>query len=245
MFDKRTHCLFVSVVAHALVIVIVLCQPKLAPVKHVIVSVTSAARGEPLWILASIDRPAPSGPAATEFQPHSKIVPAGLITAAEPGPTGNDDAVPPVDTEATNIGLVLESSAPVVRTNLKDIPRLDTDTSKSVAVQPPEIFSAAADGITADNQNSVIVEPAHVIKQVIPDYPHNARVARVQGQVLLKATITETGKVEDIVVVEGHPLLIEAAVAAVSRWRYEPAKLHGVPTRSPLNITVHFRLRFD
>jgi TonB family protein len=152
-----------------------------------------------------------------------------------------------VDTESRDLGVVLESSAPVVRTSLKDIPRIDTEsgTGKSVAVQPAEFFSAQADGTGTGNQNAVIVEPARVIKQVLPDYPHKAKIARVQGKVLLRATITENGSVEDVEVVEGHPLLIDAAVAAISRWRYEPAKLHGVPTRAPLNITVNFRLTFD
>jgi TonB family protein len=244
MFDTRPHGLFVSVVAHVLVVV-VLCQPKLAPIKHVTVKVASARRTEPLWMLASMDRPASAGIAAMEPPRRGGIVSDSLVEADQSRRSGDDDAVPPVDPDASDIGVVLESSAPVIRTNLKDIPRLASGRIESAAVQPPAFFDTPGDRIGTENPNSVIVEPAHVIKQVIPDYPHKAKMARVQGEVVLKATITETGSVEDIVVVEGNPLLIEAAVTAVSRWRYEPAKLRGVPTRSPLNITVHFRLTFN
>src|SRR5262249_36981796 len=106
MFDKRTHCVSVSVVAHVLVVVVVLSQPhqlKLAPIKQGSVRVTSARRTEPLWMLASIDRPAPAGPAPTGSQKHSGIV-REMVVPAEQSRTAADDAVPPVDNQAKDIG---------------------------------------------------------------------------------------------------------------------------------------------
>lgn len=195
-------------------------------------------------MLADIHTPVPARPAPTESGRRNGIVPDS-VPSENSQPPIDQDAVPPVDTEASDIRVVPVSSAPVVRLNLKDIPTLATENRKSGAVQPTEFFSSPAAGTEIDSGNSVIVEPARVIKQIIPEYPRKAKAARVQGQVLLKATITETGAVEDIVVIEGHPLLIDAAVAALSHWRYEPAKLHGVPTRAPLNVRVNFRLTFS
>jgi protein TonB len=88
------------------------------------------------------------------------------------------------------------------------------------------------------------VESVRLLKQVLPVYPSLARNARVQGSVILEVTVGTSGKVEEVNVVEGHPMLIAAAVDAVRQWRYEPAKLNDVPTSSSVRITVVFRLEF-
>ena len=76
-----------------------------------------------------------------------------------------------------------------------------------------------------------------------PVYPPMARQARVQGDVRLTAIIDRTGKVTELKVLEGNPLLIGAARSAVERWRYRPTLLHGQPVEVVTIITVEFRLR--
>jgi TonB family protein len=88
------------------------------------------------------------------------------------------------------------------------------------------------------------VEPARLLTRSIPIYPALAKTARIQGIVVLEAAISETGELENITVVSGHPLLIDSAVEAVRQWRYEPAKLDGSPTRSSVRISVNFKLEF-
>lgn len=75
-----------------------------------------------------------------------------------------------------------------------------------------------------------------------PEYPEMARRARVEGVVRLKAVIDEHGRVTDVVVTGSVPLLDDAAVAAVKRWRYRPATLNGEPIRVYLNVGVTFAL---
>jgi len=87
-----------------------------------------------------------------------------------------------------------------------------------------------------------IREPAKV-RDVAPVYPPLAMAARVQGPVVLRCVITTEGRVSEIVVVSGHPLLDDAAVAAVSRWRYRPTLLNGEPVSVILTVTVTFSLR--
>jgi protein TonB len=65
----------------------------------------------------------------------------------------------------------------------------------------------------------------------------------VQGPVVLQCVITTEGKVSEVVVVRGHPLLDEAAVAAVRAWRYRPTLLNGEPVSVILTVTVTFSLR--
>jgi protein TonB len=76
---------------------------------------------------------------------------------------------------------------------------------------------------------------------VSPVYPKLARQARVQGTVVLEAIVTADGKVAEIKVISGHPLLVEAAINCVKLWEYEPTLLNGVPTPVILTAKVHFQ----
>jgi protein TonB len=81
------------------------------------------------------------------------------------------------------------------------------------------------------------------VRHVAPAYPPLAVAARVQGSVTLECVIGEDGRVSEIVVVRGHPLLDEAAADAVRQWRYTPTLLNGVRVSVILTVVVAFRLR--
>ncbi len=57
---------------------------------------------------------------------------------------------------------------------------------------------------------------------VPPAYPEMAKSMHLAGTVKVQITITPQGAVRDAKVVGGHPLLADAAVRAISKWRYEP-----------------------
>jgi protein TonB len=80
------------------------------------------------------------------------------------------------------------------------------------------------------------------IKDVQPLYPNMARVAHVQGDVVLRATISKTGMIENLTVVSGHPILIQAAMDAVKQWRYRPYMLNTEPVEVDTIITVKFHM---
>ncbi len=82
--------------------------------------------------------------------------------------------------------------------------------------------------------------PPRRIHYVAPEYPELARVARVGGTVVLDCTIGSDGRVEDVRLLSGHPLLDDAAVQAVRQWAYTPTRLNGVPVRVLLTVTVRF-----
>jgi TonB family protein len=81
------------------------------------------------------------------------------------------------------------------------------------------------------------------IRQVNPVYPDIAKSARVQGIVILEATIGPEGRVRDVRVLRGIPLLDQAAIDAVRQWEYTPTLLNGVPVAVIMTITVNFSLR--
>jgi protein TonB len=88
----------------------------------------------------------------------------------------------------------------------------------------------------------LIREPKKV-RDVPPLYPSIAREARIQGVVILEATITPQGRVQDVKVLRGVPALDEAAVEAVKQWTYTPTLVDGVPVGVVLTVTVNFILR--
>jgi protein TonB len=74
-----------------------------------------------------------------------------------------------------------------------------------------------------------------------PDYPVLARQAHLSGVVIIEAVIDEQGKVTAMRVVSGHPILIPAAMSAVSKRRYEPTVLDGEATPIDLRVEISFR----
>jgi protein TonB len=86
------------------------------------------------------------------------------------------------------------------------------------------------------------VMQGYLVQRVQPDYPPLARQARVQGTVVLAANINEQGRIENLQVTSGHPMLVAAAIAAVRRWRYRPFRLNGEPVEVNTQITVVFSL---
>jgi protein TonB len=78
--------------------------------------------------------------------------------------------------------------------------------------------------------------------QVKPDYPPLAKQAHIQGPVVLKAVIGKDGKVQNLQIVSGHPMLSQSALRAVQQWRYKPYYLNGQPTEVETTITVNFSL---
>ncbi len=86
------------------------------------------------------------------------------------------------------------------------------------------------------------VTAASIITQTRPIYPPLARQARIQGNVVLHAIIDKDGKVAQLEVVSGHPLLVQAALDAVKQWRYRPTLLNGEPVEVDTTITVTFTM---
>jgi protein TonB len=86
------------------------------------------------------------------------------------------------------------------------------------------------------------VQEALVIARPNPVYPPLARQARIQGNVVLHAIIDKDGKVSELQVISGHPLLVQSALEAVKNWRYRPTQLNGDPVEVDTTITVSFVL---
>jgi periplasmic protein TonB len=65
---------------------------------------------------------------------------------------------------------------------------------------------------------------------------------RVQGPVVLAAIISKAGTIEHLQLISGHPMLVPAAIEAVSQWRYRPYILNGEAIEVETQVTVNFIL---
>jgi protein TonB len=86
------------------------------------------------------------------------------------------------------------------------------------------------------------VVAAKLLAQPQPVYPPLARQARIQGNVVLHAIIDKDGRVGELQVISGHPLLVQSALEAVKNWRYQPTQLNSEPVEVDTTITVSFVL---
>lgn len=77
-----------------------------------------------------------------------------------------------------------------------------------------------------------------------PLYTEEARAARLQGVVIVRAIVDADGSVRDVEVLKGLPLgLDRQTVETVREWRFEPARRNGQPVPVFLNITVSFTVQ--
>lgn len=83
---------------------------------------------------------------------------------------------------------------------------------------------------------------SNLLFKVDPAYPPLARQARIQGTVRLRAVIGKDGRVRDVQLLRGHPLLAPAALDAVKDWAYRPTLLNGQPVEVLTEIDVPFTL---
>jgi TonB family protein len=123
------------------------------------------------------------------------------------------------------------------------------------AMEPPPM---ALDSHNSDTLNGVLASPGekpalairisqgvsdgYLVRRVKPVYPPQALLMRQQGTVHLQAFITEKGAVENVKVIDGSPMLAQAAADAVRRWQYRPYQLNGAPVNVMTDVTVNFKL---
>jgi TonB family protein len=83
------------------------------------------------------------------------------------------------------------------------------------------------------------------IRKVQPPYPPIAKAARASGPVEVQVLISETGEVIEATVINGHPLLRDAALQAARQWQFKPIELSGKPVKAQGILTFNFTLADD
>jgi TonB family protein len=121
---------------------------------------------------------------------------------------------------------------------------LDANGDKEGAAEQRKI----ADGLGGSPAPRLVrvsgqVMASRLISRPPPDYPLEARAARIEGTVRMEVIIDRGGAVEDIAVISGDPILAKAAVTAVKKWRYQPTLIKGQPVEVILEVDLAFNPR--
>lgn len=103
--------------------------------------------------------------------------------------------------------------------------------ARSAAPAPPPQIRVRAD-----------VLREKLISEVKPVYPQLAKQSRIQGAVAMEIVVEKTGSVANVKVISGPPLLRQAAIDAVSQWKFKPTLLNGEAVQVLSSITLSFTL---
>ena len=117
----------------------------------------------------------------------------------------------------------------------RGIPNLLTSGMRPVLPIPPPPARVAPVRVSHMSEGDLV-------HKVLPIYPPLARSAHIQGQVVLQAVISKQGVIENLRLLNGHPMLVPAAIEAVRQWRYRPYFLNNEPVEVETQITVNFSL---
>lgn len=86
------------------------------------------------------------------------------------------------------------------------------------------------------------VMAGQILTRTDPVYPPEARANKIEGTVVLSATIGKDGNVEDLSALTGPAVLTGPAMDAVKQWTFRPYNLNGVPVEVRTTVTVNFHL---
>jgi protein TonB len=96
--------------------------------------------------------------------------------------------------------------------------------------------------VTAPLRVSGLVVEGLLLRKTMPVYPPIGVAMHAEGTVVLTATISKTGTIENLRVASGSAILQQAALDAVRTWRYRPYLLNGQPVEVETTVNVTFTL---
>ena len=148
-------------------------------------------------------------------------------------------------TTATERSSVVTQTGPPRNTaGVSTTPQQEKPTSATQTLRPAvqTVTSRPSDKINTPVRVGGDIKPPTKTKDVRPSYPPIAQASRVQGVVIIEATIGSDGKVQDARVLRSIPLLDAAAVEAVRQWEFTPTLLKGVAIPVIMTVSVQFNL---
>jgi protein TonB len=139
-----------------------------------------------------------------------------------------------------NIQIVAEKEAPVSNIGVAGMEGLGgaSNAADLFGNQGPKVQAAAPKKISISGG----VMTGMLIQKTQPVYPPIAKAARVSGTVVLQATISKTGTIENLRVISGPAMLQQSAMDAVKSWRYRPYLLNNEPVEVETTVNVIFTL---
>jgi protein TonB len=201
-------------------------------------------------------QPSASNPVAQVNQPNTSVAASG------PGVTVRvADAAPPNAAKvpvASSVSQKVAKVMPDMSATLNSHP-VSAQRSASDDAEPAPSVDTSAESANGELQgiaaNSEVAPPApaappiHVggdmkpprlVSSVLPVYPSIARTSGIEGNIVVEASIGPAGNVTNTKVISGPPILRQAALDAVRRWKYQPGTLNGEPVPVQITVTIQF-----
>jgi periplasmic protein TonB len=226
--SRSRATLAISIIVHAVIVAAVVIVPLMAT--NVL---PAPASGAVSFIVAQPMPPNPPPPAPPAAAP--KIANAEPYPIEEPPPIVPEDPTPPAPAGDAVVGSIdLGPSAS---------PGFGPGIGVGKDVEPPPAPAPVPAPLQKPLRVSDGVRAPTKIRHVAPIYPQVALTARVSGRVVIDAVIGTDGAVRETRVLQGAPLLNQAALDAVRQWRYTPTLLNGQPVPVIMTVTVEFKLQ--
>jgi periplasmic protein TonB len=218
---RRSPVLVASIAAHVFVLLAILVASAVAP--DILPTPREALA---FYELRAVDIALPPPPP-----------PRGPATAPSPAAAVSPDAAPviaPTGITAETEARVSVVAGPALTSIEGGTATLDTIGASEPPPPPPPPRGPVRlhSGITAPRK----------VFDVAPKYPEIARAARVEGIVIIEATIDASGNVASAHVLRSKEPLDQAALDAVLKWRFTPALLNGEAIPVVITVTVNFKL---
>jgi protein TonB len=213
--SRKWYTLPLSLISHSAIVLALVAIPILAP------AVMPAVFADDDLTLIKIELPKPPAlpPKPAPIRTND-VVAATADAAPVNAPAGIGDERPPVETADRQIDGIISGAV----------------TDPAAIVAPPPVVKAPAQPVRVGGAVRTPIKTVHVN----PVYPPIALSARIQGIVIIEATIAEDGHVRDARVLRSIPLLDQSALDAVMQWRFTPTTLNGAPVPVIMTVTVNF-----
>ncbi|HVL68193.1 MAG TPA: energy transducer TonB [Vicinamibacterales bacterium] len=216
--SRARYTVAVSMAAHALACCVLVIVPLVA-------ADVLPSPPQVLAFVARLDAPPPPPPAPAAARASSAQSRSNPATA----PAAAPDTIRPGAPDTTDVPGAVPGGLPA------DLPGVPLGTGLgSLPVVPVEPPPPAPQRPVRPGGH---IKAPEKVRHVPPVYPAMAQQARIEGTVVLEATIGTDGRVTGVRVVRSKPLLDQAAMDAVMQWRFTPTLLNGVPV--PVLLTVH------
>jgi len=176
--------------------------------------------------------PRASNNAAVQPSPQPAGITGNMVAesvSARPVTAQRDSAA---DVEAPSV-----DAAPAVETSGGALPSvLSSDRPAAPAAPDPAVKPSAPARVGGN------VKEPRLVNAPQPVYPLMAKQAHIQGDIVVKTTIDESGNVAHMEIVSGPAMLRGAALEALRRWKYAPSMLNGEPIAVQMMVTIKFRM---
>jgi periplasmic protein TonB len=180
-------------------------------------------------LMAAPPAPPPASPRAQPPKVHTRTE---ILTEAIEAPSRIPKESKPLPEAALPPSVGVEGAGPSTPDSISSvIGSIGTEPAVTVRQTPSRTLSISS-GVMAGN----------LIQKTLPQYPAIPKVAHIQGIVVLQATISKAGLIQNLRVISGPTMLQQAALDAVRSWRYKPYLLNGEPVEVETTINVVFSL---